>query len=669
MRSLLMLAVLALSSVLSAYAQDEATTRRVQGAQGALNAEVIINQVDTSQYPKVSIFTTVLKDGEPVSGLTDKDFTVKEDEVDQEPLRVAPKLDPLNAVITLDTSGSIKKALPAVQNAAKLFLDQLAAEDRFQVVTFSRDVRVLGNLGGRDQAKQAIDATVARGDTALYDAIYSSLDSLKAIGGRKAVIILSDGVDDDGQGKQLSKHSVDEGLQLAAQLNVPIFTIGLGSAIDETVLRNVAEKSGGKYFNVADGEALKQVYQAIGKQLGGQYGIYYTSNLPADGTQHRIALSHQGKISMKEYLAPTVTNTTVAAAIPQSVSKAFATPVHAVKPAGLHISTIAKEGGEPLKADRIKVFRGDGAFEELKIVETCYGDSSCSFKVPAGTYQVLAEKGAAIGRVTVTIADGESVERIINVNVGTVNLVAMATEGGQKLSDVKFYAETISDGFSEAKRVADCYSVDKCTFFLNAGSYNVRAIRGIAEISQKIAIEAGVSTNQILVMNAGIVRVKVNPIEGAAFITPKRVKIFGNVNSFEGPKELEDCYEQPMCSFTVTAGEYLLRAQKGEASVEKKIVVAPGGTVDQVLSLNSGMIVVKSTKGVGGPAVTPKRIVLQAPNPDGAMAELDTCYDQLCSFTVPAGKYQVMGIKDGQELVRDLEVAAGAKVDLEMGFN
>jgi Mg-chelatase subunit ChlD len=118
-------------------------------------------------------------------------------------------------VVVLDTSGSMKKRLDDAKVAAKSFVDELATDDKVRVLGFAREVKLLSIDGNRPSAKAAIDATVARGDTALYDALYSSVALLKDTPGRKAIALLSDGADDDGAGRQLSKHSVDEALALA----------------------------------------------------------------------------------------------------------------------------------------------------------------------------------------------------------------------------------------------------------------------------------------------------------------------------------------------------------------------------------------------------------------------------------------------------------------------
>ena len=112
-----------------------------------------------------------------------------------------------------------------------------------------------------------------------WDALYASLESLRTVAGRKAIALLSDGVDDDGTGKPLSKKTVTDVLALARQVNVPIYAIGLGTELDEINVKKVATDSGALYLNAADPAELKRLYDSIGKQLAGQYTIYYTRDM------------------------------------------------------------------------------------------------------------------------------------------------------------------------------------------------------------------------------------------------------------------------------------------------------------------------------------------------------------------------------------------------------
>jgi hypothetical protein len=91
---------------------------------------------------------------------------------------------------------------------------------------------------------------------------------------------------------------------LARQVNVPIYAIGLGTELDEVNLKRVATDSGALYFNVVDPAELKRLYDSIGKQLAGQYTIFYTSNLPSDGSEHRVQLRVGTMTSTKSFVPP-----------------------------------------------------------------------------------------------------------------------------------------------------------------------------------------------------------------------------------------------------------------------------------------------------------------------------------------------------------------------------
>jgi VWFA-related protein len=299
------ISLLLLLIAVSTYGQAQPLLRHVTGKEDATGAQVIINEVNTEQYPQVRIFTTVLKEGTPVQSLSASDFCVREDEVDQEPLTVEPQLPPLSVVLTLDTSGSMAKRMKESQAAAMRFLDTLGGNDSAQVVTFAREVKRLTTMSTNRQAmREAIGKTVARGDTALYDALYDSIQLVKEHTGRKAIVLLSDGVDDDGTGKPLSKQTMKEVIDLAREVNVPIYVLGLGTEIDEAGLTTVAHTTGALYFNAPQASDLQALYETIGAQLAGQYAISYTSNLPSDGTERRVALTTQGLTDTKAYKAP-----------------------------------------------------------------------------------------------------------------------------------------------------------------------------------------------------------------------------------------------------------------------------------------------------------------------------------------------------------------------------
>jgi hypothetical protein len=66
----------------------------------------------------------------------------------------------------------------------------------------------------------------------------------------------------------------------------------------------MATDSGALYFDVVAPAELKRLYDSIGKQLAGQYTIYYTSNLPSDGSEHRVQLRVDAITSTKSFVPP-----------------------------------------------------------------------------------------------------------------------------------------------------------------------------------------------------------------------------------------------------------------------------------------------------------------------------------------------------------------------------
>lgn len=285
--------------------KNAARERSVTGQQNAAGSQIIINEVNLDRFPTVQLFATVLKNGTPLKDLQANDFKVREDDIDQTPLTVEQKLPPLSIIVLIDSSGSMKPRMKETKAAAGAFLSNLGSSDSTEVITFSREVRPLTPMStNRETARHAIDSIRAHGDTALYDALWESVGVLKTRPGRKAVVLLSDGVDDDGKGGQLGKHSIDEVLHLASDVNVPLYAIGVGNEIDEALLASIAQGTGALYFLAPQAAQLKTLYAKIAEQLSGQYLISYISNHPKNSSSHQVQIRYGEYVSVKEYRSP-----------------------------------------------------------------------------------------------------------------------------------------------------------------------------------------------------------------------------------------------------------------------------------------------------------------------------------------------------------------------------
>lgn len=252
-----------------------------------------VNQIETSGYPDVTIYASATYAGNPMDGLAKSDFRIREDDIDQPIISVSARREPISVCLLLDVSGSMKGSLPAAQEAAAAFVRSLAPNDRVSVMTFHKRIDTLYPLGNDfKEAERVIRQTQPLGDTALYDGILQAINSFENISGRRAVVVLSDGVDDNGYGSQLSQNDVDISIVKALASSIPIYTIGLGSNIDEGVLRAVSGSTGANYISSPTAAQLLSLYEELGKQLAGQYAIRYRSTSIADGSVRGIKLDY-----------------------------------------------------------------------------------------------------------------------------------------------------------------------------------------------------------------------------------------------------------------------------------------------------------------------------------------------------------------------------------------
>lgn len=174
---------------------------------------------------------------------------------------------PQDTVLVIDSSGSMDTSDPdnLRLEAAKKYVDNMTIPDRGAVVDFDATASLVGGdpLGSNyPLIKQNIDSIDSNGGTFIGSGLEAANNELLANGDPSHLwveILLTDGVESSGLYPFTSQQ-----IQIAADANITIFTIGLGPAVNETILKEIADRTGGKYFHARNPEALQEIYDRIG---------------------------------------------------------------------------------------------------------------------------------------------------------------------------------------------------------------------------------------------------------------------------------------------------------------------------------------------------------------------------------------------------------------------
>jgi Ca-activated chloride channel homolog len=219
--------------------------------------------------------------GQYVRGLKRADFKIYEDGKPVDPSLIkgfSLQESPFASVVLLDTSGSMESRLSLGRSAAIRFLDGLREEDVAAVFKFDTKVEQVQDFsGGRDLAPIAYGIR-AKGMTTLNDAIVEATKALLSRPEqRKAILVLSDGMD------TYSKASPAKALDSALAIGASIYAVDMSATgggmsrnnQSAAMLKNFAEKTGGRFVETPGGQALRDAFAGIADELGHQYTIAY----------------------------------------------------------------------------------------------------------------------------------------------------------------------------------------------------------------------------------------------------------------------------------------------------------------------------------------------------------------------------------------------------------
>jgi hypothetical protein len=182
----------------------------------------------TSGITLVTVPLTVTgRDGQPVRDLPISAFRVFEGDVEQKVERLDQGSVPADVALLVDTSGSMREVREVIRSSAPAIAAALRTADRAMIVSLDRRIRVLSEFTReREGLQRAIAGIGPGGGTRLYDALaLVAVDRLSGIEGRKAIVLLTDGVDTQSQ-------LTDEAGALAAieASNTPVFVVRFETA-------------------------------------------------------------------------------------------------------------------------------------------------------------------------------------------------------------------------------------------------------------------------------------------------------------------------------------------------------------------------------------------------------------------------------------------------------
>jgi len=279
----------------------------------------------------VNVFFTVKgKHGALVPGLTKDQFEISEDGKPQTIKYFSAETNqPLTLGILIDSSGSMQNMLPEEKIVGGDFLRQVISDkDLAFIISFDINVDLLQDLTsdvhllrqGLDRARINVGAGssgipgIGQGPipvsrpkgTLLYDGVYlASNDVLSKQVGRKAMVVLTDGVD---QGSRLRLREAIEAAQKADAICYVLLISDPHWGSDPHEMSQMAEQTGGRLITVSHPDKLSKAFQEISDELRSQYSIGYTpTNEKHDGSFRKIEVKSKDGYKIqarKGYYAP-----------------------------------------------------------------------------------------------------------------------------------------------------------------------------------------------------------------------------------------------------------------------------------------------------------------------------------------------------------------------------
>ena len=273
----------------------ELKTRVIRVVASLASGERIVKSLSTAHMPVVeraevdSVLVSVSvrdSDGQSVAGLKQEQFTLFEDDRAQKVNYFAAAGAPRDLLIAVDVSGSMTRHLPAIRQGVKTMLRAVRPEDTVTVAAFNSTFSIIADANTPEDIRmRAVERLEAWGGTALYDAMFSSLELLSARKGRHALLLFTDGEDGSSQG------SADGIEQRLLSEDVVLYVVAHGSAADSPPirdhLRKMAEASGGRAIFLTTLSKAEKAFREVLADLSELYTLGFSPSAIDSGPEFR----------------------------------------------------------------------------------------------------------------------------------------------------------------------------------------------------------------------------------------------------------------------------------------------------------------------------------------------------------------------------------------------
>ncbi len=239
---------------------------------------VLIGKVDTEKYPTIRAYVNISGEKDRVFGaaddfaksdfeLFDTQYQIKDFELIQD-----EEAKQISIALVMDQSGSM--AGSPMENAilaAEACAENMDGEtQRMALIPYADDSSVAVSLtNSPDKLVSGIRGLSAVGGTNISGAIRTALGELDGESGTRAIILLTDGQDNN------SEEEMQEVLAQANRQDVAIFAVGLGD-VNTGYLRSIAQLTGGKFIAAETATELADIYQLLQQYIINNYCFEYT---------------------------------------------------------------------------------------------------------------------------------------------------------------------------------------------------------------------------------------------------------------------------------------------------------------------------------------------------------------------------------------------------------